>query len=192
MGPLRVAEALLGHVEASERKTLVMLSSRVASIASYDQGGRYFYRSAKAGLNALVKSLAVDLAPRGIVCIALSPGWVRTEMGGPDAPLSVTESVTGMRQVIDRLDSGPIGQLPPLRRKHHALVVRAGGPDSRRRRPAQSKAGSSSHTTDACPLVAQVEESQQQANASETALAGRVSRVAAFHPGRIRASVPDD
>jgi NAD(P)-dependent dehydrogenase (short-subunit alcohol dehydrogenase family) len=109
MGPFRVLEAFLEHIEASERKTVVMLSSRVASIASYDQGGRYFYRSAKAGLNALVKSLAVDLAPRGIVCIAMSPGWVRTEMGGPDAPLSVTESVTGMRQVIDRLDFSQSG-----------------------------------------------------------------------------------
>jgi NAD(P)-dependent dehydrogenase (short-subunit alcohol dehydrogenase family) len=109
MGPVRVLEAFLEHIESSERKTLVMLSSRVASIASYDQGGRYFYRSAKAGLNALVKSLAVDLAPRGIVCIAMSPGWVRTEMGGPDAPLSVTESVTGMRQVIDRLDFSQSG-----------------------------------------------------------------------------------
>lgn len=109
MGPMRVVEALLGHVEASERKTLVMLSSRLASIASNDVGGRYLYRSAKSGLNALVKSLAVDLAPRGIVCIALSPGWVRTEMGGPDAPLSVTESVAGMREVIDRLDPGKTG-----------------------------------------------------------------------------------
>jgi NAD(P)-dependent dehydrogenase (short-subunit alcohol dehydrogenase family) len=104
MGPLRVVEAFLGHVEASRRKALVMVSSRLASIASNDRGGRYFYRSAKAGLNALVKSLAVDLAPRGVVCVALSPGWVRTEMGGPDAPLSVTESVTGMRRVIDQLD----------------------------------------------------------------------------------------
>ena len=109
MGPLRVVEAFLEHVEASRRKTLVMLSSRIASIASYDRGGRYFYRSAKAGLNALVSSLAIDLAPRGVVCIALSPGWVRTAMGGPDAPLSVTESVTGMRQVIDRLDIGKTG-----------------------------------------------------------------------------------
>ena len=109
MGPLRVVEAFLGHVEASRRKTLVMLSSRIASIASYDRGGRYFYRSAKAGLNALVKSLAIDLAPRGVVCVALSPGWARTEMGGLDAPLSVTESVTGMREVIDGLDLGRTG-----------------------------------------------------------------------------------
>jgi NAD(P)-dependent dehydrogenase (short-subunit alcohol dehydrogenase family) len=109
VGPLRVVEAFLGHVEASRRKTLIMLSSRIASIASYDKGGRYFYRSAKAGLNALVKSLAIDLAPRGVVCIALSPGWVRTEMGGPDAPLSVQESVTGMRKVIEGLDPGQTG-----------------------------------------------------------------------------------
>ena len=110
MGPLRVVEAFLGHVESSRRKTLIMLSSRIASIASYEKGGRYFYRSAKAGLNALVTSLAIDLAPRGVVCIALSPGWARTEMGGPDAPLSVQESVTGMRRVIDGLAPGQTGR----------------------------------------------------------------------------------
>src|SRR5262245_19039443 len=109
MGPLRMVEAFLEHVEASRRKALVMLSSRLASIASNDRGGRYLYRSAKSGLNALVKSLAVDLAPRGVVCVALSPGWVRTEMGGPDAPLSITESVTWMRDVSDRLDPGQTG-----------------------------------------------------------------------------------
>jgi NAD(P)-dependent dehydrogenase (short-subunit alcohol dehydrogenase family) len=109
MGPLRMVEAFLPHVEASQRKALVMLSSRLASIAENDSGGRYLYRSAKSGLNALVRSLAVDLAPRGVVCIALSPGWVRTEMGGPEAPLSVTESVTAMRQVLDRLDPSQTG-----------------------------------------------------------------------------------
>ena len=109
VGPLRVVEAFLGHVEASERKTLVMLSSRVASIASYDRGGRYFYRSAKAGLNALVKSLATDLAPRGVVCIALSPGWVRAEMGGPDAPLRSPRASPGCDKVIDRLGPAQTG-----------------------------------------------------------------------------------
>ena len=109
VGPVRVTEAFLENVAASARRTVVMLSSRLGSIASNDSGGRLMYRAAKAGLNAVAKSLAVDLAPRGIVCIALSPGWVRTEMGGPGAPLSVTESVTGMRQVIERLDSSQSG-----------------------------------------------------------------------------------
>src|SRR5262249_15739748 len=86
MGPLRMVEAFLDHVEASRRKVLVMLSSRLASIASNDTGGRYMYRSAKTGLNALVKALAVDLAARGLVCVALSPGWARTEMGGHRRP----------------------------------------------------------------------------------------------------------
>jgi NAD(P)-dependent dehydrogenase (short-subunit alcohol dehydrogenase family) len=88
IGPLRVTEAFLEHVAASQRKTVVVLSSRLASIQLNDSGGRYMYRSAKAGANALVRSLAVDLAPRGVICVALSPGWVRTDMGGPGAPLA--------------------------------------------------------------------------------------------------------
>jgi NAD(P)-dependent dehydrogenase (short-subunit alcohol dehydrogenase family) len=68
------------------------------------------YRSAKAGVNAVVRSLAVDLAPRGVVCVALSPGWVRTDMGGPHAPLFPEDSVAGMRRVIDGLDLAQTGR----------------------------------------------------------------------------------
>jgi NAD(P)-dependent dehydrogenase (short-subunit alcohol dehydrogenase family) len=110
LGPVRVSEAFVEHVAGSTRKTIVMLSSRLGSIAGNDSGGRYMYRSAKAGLNAVVRSLAVDLAGRGIVCIALTPGWVRTDMGGPGAPLSPAESVAGMRRVIDGLDLAQSGR----------------------------------------------------------------------------------
>jgi NAD(P)-dependent dehydrogenase (short-subunit alcohol dehydrogenase family) len=110
LGPARVTEAFVANVAASARKTVVVLSSRLASIASNDSGGRYMYRSAKAGVNAVVRSLAVDLAPRGVVCVALSPGWVRTDMGGPQAPLSPEDSVAGMRRVIDGLDLAQTGR----------------------------------------------------------------------------------
>jgi NAD(P)-dependent dehydrogenase (short-subunit alcohol dehydrogenase family) len=110
LGPVRVTEAFVANVEASARRAVVVLSSRLASIASNDSGGRYMYRSAKAGVNAVVRSLAVDLAPRGVVCVALSPGWVRTDMGGPHAPLSPEDSVAGMRRVIDGLDLAQTGR----------------------------------------------------------------------------------
>jgi NAD(P)-dependent dehydrogenase (short-subunit alcohol dehydrogenase family) len=110
VGPVRVTEAFLENVAASVRRTVVMLSSRLGSIALNDSGGRLVYRAAKAGLNAVAKSLAVDLAPRGIVCVALSPGWARTDMGGPQAPLSPVDSIAGMRRVIEGLDLTQSGQ----------------------------------------------------------------------------------
>jgi NAD(P)-dependent dehydrogenase (short-subunit alcohol dehydrogenase family) len=110
LGPVRVTEAFLEHVARSERKAIVALSSRLGSIAGNDSGGRYMYRSAKAGLNAVVRSLALDLASRGVTCVALTPGWVRTDMGGPQAPLSPEDSVAGMRRVIDRLDLAQSGR----------------------------------------------------------------------------------
>jgi NAD(P)-dependent dehydrogenase (short-subunit alcohol dehydrogenase family) len=110
VGPVRVTEAFLENVAASVRRTVVMLSSRLGSIALNDSGGRLMYRAAKTGLNAVAKSLAVDLAPRGIVCVALSPGWARTDMGGPQAPLSPVDSIAGMRRVIEGLDLTQSGQ----------------------------------------------------------------------------------
>ncbi len=108
LGPMRMAEAFVEHVAHSERKLIVCLSSRMGSIAA-SSGGSYVYRSSKAALNAVVKSLAIDLKERGISTVAFHPGWVATDMGGAGAPLSPAESVRGMRSLIDRLtpaDSG--------------------------------------------------------------------------------------
>lgn len=72
-------------------------------------GGGYIYRSSKAALNSVVKSLSNDLSGQGFVCVALHPGWVQTEMGGPNALISVEQSVEGLSSVISTLkqqDSG--------------------------------------------------------------------------------------
>ena len=102
MGPFRMAEAFVDNVAAAERKLIVTLSSRMGSMAE-NTGGSYIYRSSKAGVNAVVTSLAVDLASRGIVSMCLHPGWVQTDMGGPSAAVTPQESVAGMRRVIDGL-----------------------------------------------------------------------------------------
>ncbi len=88
---------------------MVCISSRMGSIAQIS-GGYYAYRSSKAALNAVVASLAVDLAPRGITVVAFHPGWVATDMGGAGAPLSPAESVRGMRAVIERLAPADTGR----------------------------------------------------------------------------------
>jgi NAD(P)-dependent dehydrogenase (short-subunit alcohol dehydrogenase family) len=109
LGAARVAEALVEHVAASEQRKIVTLSSVLGSVAANDSGGLYAYRSSKAAVNAVMKSLAIDLAPRGIIAVPMHPGWVRTDMGGPKAPLGPEESAAGMRRVITGLtlaDSG--------------------------------------------------------------------------------------
>ena len=100
MAALKVSETFLDHVARSDLKRIVALTSKMGSIADNRSGGSYIYRSSKAALNAVMKSLAVDLAPRGILVGILHPGWVRTDMGGPGALIDAEVSVSGMRKVI--------------------------------------------------------------------------------------------
>ncbi|MEN8260662.1 MAG: SDR family oxidoreductase [Pseudomonadota bacterium] len=109
MGPVRVTMAFANHVAASLKRLVVAISSHMGSIAEIDGSGSYFYRSSKAALNAVMKGLSFELARRGIGVLLLHPGWVRTRMGGPDAPLLPEESVRGLRLLIDNFslpDSG--------------------------------------------------------------------------------------
>jgi len=120
LAPMRMAERFVEHLERGQRKLIVNISSRMGSIGDNASGGNYIYRSSKAALNMVSKSLSVDLAGRGITVVVFHPGWVRTDMGGPGAAIAPDESVTGMRAVIDRLgveDTGKFfnydgGELP--------------------------------------------------------------------------------
>lgn len=108
LGPAAVAEALVDNVAASERKVIAMMSSRLGSI-SESSGATLPYATSKAALNMLVKGLAATLSSRGVIVVALSPGWVRTDMGGQGAPLGAEASVAGLRKVMAGLsprDSG--------------------------------------------------------------------------------------
>ena len=81
----------------------------MGSLEDNTSGGAYAYRTSKAAVNMVVRSLALDLAPRGITCIVMNPGWVRTDMGGAGGKLSPAESIKAMRSVIADLrpdDSG--------------------------------------------------------------------------------------
>jgi NAD(P)-dependent dehydrogenase (short-subunit alcohol dehydrogenase family) len=100
MGPMKLAEAFVEHVAASRMKVMAFVSARMGSIALNLTGGSYAYRSSKAGLNAVAKSLAIDLAPREILVLALHPGWAKTEPGGR---VDVDRSVAGMRGIIERV-----------------------------------------------------------------------------------------
>ena len=103
LAPMRMAEAFVDNVARSEGKRVVSITSRMGSIGGSDGGGGYIYRSSKAALNAAMHTLSIDLAEREITVAVLHPGWVRTDMGGSGAVLSVEQSVTGMRRVIEAL-----------------------------------------------------------------------------------------
>ena len=103
LGAAAVAEALVENVAASERRIIVMMSSRMGSVGESRGGGEYAYPSSKAALNMVGKTLAIDLARRGITVVSISPGWVRTDMGGKDAPLAPEASIRGVRKVIEGL-----------------------------------------------------------------------------------------
>ena len=110
IGPMRVAEAFVEHVARSERKLMVTLTSGMGSIADNTSGGSIAYRSSKAAVNMVMRSLAIDLAPRGITCVVVNPGWVLTDMGGPHATISASESVTKLRRLIETLGPAKSGK----------------------------------------------------------------------------------
>lgn len=108
VAPYHMALAFLEQVARSERRIVATMGSLMGSLAGNHSGGYYVYRSSKAAAAMVVRSLAADLRPRGIVAVVLHPGWVQTDMS-PGAPLPPRESVAGLRKVLDSLtaqDSG--------------------------------------------------------------------------------------
>ncbi|KPP81044.1 MAG: Short-chain dehydrogenase/reductase (SDR) superfamily [Oceanicaulis sp. HLUCCA04] len=110
LAPLKLAEAFADQVAKSQMKVIALQSSRMGSIADNDSGGRYAYRASKAALNAIGKSLSVDLKSKGIVTLIFHPGWVRTDMGGPNGNLTVNECVEGQLDLIARANPAMNGR----------------------------------------------------------------------------------
>ncbi len=109
MAPLKMAETFVAQVARSKLKIIATISSMMGSIDDNTSGGSYLYRSSKAAVNMVNKSLALDLGRDGITAVVLNPGWVKTDMGGPNAMITVEQSAAGLRQVIAKLtlaDSG--------------------------------------------------------------------------------------
>jgi NAD(P)-dependent dehydrogenase (short-subunit alcohol dehydrogenase family) len=108
LSPIRLAEALAENVAHSNQKKMAFVTSRMGSVAM-NAGGSMVYRTSKSALNMAVSCLSLDLKSRGIACVLLHPGWVKTDMGGPNAAIEIPESIAGMKKVIDGLsiaDSG--------------------------------------------------------------------------------------
>jgi NAD(P)-dependent dehydrogenase (short-subunit alcohol dehydrogenase family) len=108
MGPLALSQALHENLKRGREKKIVSISSGMASTEE-NGGGALAYRASKAALNNVMKSLSVDWRDDRIIAAVLDPGWVKTDMGGTNAPTSPEQSVAGMRKVIAGLtiaDSG--------------------------------------------------------------------------------------
>ncbi|BDY03639.1 SDR family oxidoreductase [Ferrimonas sp. YFM] len=105
--PMLLTQALVDNLGQGSK--LALLSSKMGSITDNGSGGSYVYRASKSAVNAIGKSLAIDLQDRGVAVAILHPGWVQTDMGGPNALITTEVSVRGMRHVVEQLnlvDSG--------------------------------------------------------------------------------------
>ena len=100
LGPLRVAQALRDHLADGAR--IGIITSRMGSVADNGSGGYYGYRASKAAVNAIGKSLALDLRPRGVAVVLLHPGYVATEMVGGSGDVTPAQAAT---QLVARLDA---------------------------------------------------------------------------------------
>ncbi len=119
LGPLRVTQALLPNLADGQRKTIINISSGLGSIARNQSGRFYGYRESKAALNMLSRTLAAELGSKGFIVVAMDPGWVQTDMGGPSATLTPEQSINGMRSVIDSLTEEDTGTY----RRYNGAVV---------------------------------------------------------------------
>lgn len=107
-GAVSLSQLALPALQRSSKPQLVMISSLMGSIAENSSGAYYAYRSSKAAMNMIMRSLAHDHA--WLRTISLHPGWVQTDMGGTKAPTTLAESVQGMTQVIAKLESHDSGK----------------------------------------------------------------------------------
>ena len=110
IAPLMLVQAFVEQVATSQQKLVAVISSKVGSIADNSSGGSYIYRSSKTAVNQVVKSLSIDLAGRDIAVISLHPGWVQTEMGGPNAEIGTDESVAGLKSILQSAGLAQSGQ----------------------------------------------------------------------------------
>lgn len=110
IAPMLVMQAFAEQVARSEEKKIGILSSKVGSMGDNGSGGGYIYRSSKAAVNAVIKSASIDLEPLGINVVALHPGWVLTDMGGPNAEITTAQSAEGLRRNMAGLTEADRGR----------------------------------------------------------------------------------
>lgn len=111
IAPVVLVETLKANMLLGQCKLIVLTSSKMGSIEDNNSGGAYVYRSSKAALNAVGKSLAIDMAVDGFKVALIHPGWVQTDMGGPNAQITPQESVQGIRLLLNNFTQAQSGYL---------------------------------------------------------------------------------
>lgn len=108
--PILVTKAVLPNLKKGSRKLVVNVSSQLGSITNNSGGSSYAYRGSKAAINMLTVSLHNELKGEGFSCVVVHPGWVQTDMGGPNAPLKPEQSVASLIKLIDKLSTTDSGK----------------------------------------------------------------------------------
>ena len=118
IGVIRVTRAFVPLLGKGNNPRIVNISSGAGSVAAKDDYGYYAYAASKAALNMVTRGLAAEFRPRGICVVAMTPGWVKTRMGGDGAPLEPEESAAAIAQTITTLTL----------EKTSMFIERTGGP----------------------------------------------------------------
>ena len=108
LAAFKVAVCFKPHLEAAAHPLLVNMSSDMGSIGNNAIGHAYAYRSSKAALNMLTRGMAIEW--KEVTVIAMAPGWCRTDLGGPEAPVDPVESVRMQQELFERLESSRSGE----------------------------------------------------------------------------------
>ncbi len=108
MAPVRVMQALLPNLKASKAPKVVTITSQMGAL-SLDMTMGFAYSATKAALNKFMKLAAIDLAKDGIDVCVIHPGWVQTDMGGPQADITPPDSAAGIVKTIAKLDASTTG-----------------------------------------------------------------------------------
>jgi NAD(P)-dependent dehydrogenase (short-subunit alcohol dehydrogenase family) len=103
LGVIRVTRAFVPLLERGKTPRVVNISSGAGSVTAKGDYGYYAYAASKAALNMVTRGLAAEFRPRGICVVAMTPGWVKTEMGGPNAPLKPEQSARAIAKTITTL-----------------------------------------------------------------------------------------
>ncbi|MDO8289172.1 MAG: SDR family oxidoreductase [Parvibaculum sp.] len=118
IAPLLVSRSLIGNLKKSSNPRIITVSSQMGAL-NRESTGMYAYRSSKAALNKVMQVLAIELKEQGIVVCPVHPGWVKTDMGGPDAEISVSESAAGIVDLVRNLTMKQSGKFLTWQGEEH-------------------------------------------------------------------------